>query len=111
MNQQELGLAFYRGETSGKASNIKIEDFPDLGLTAVIGYGHAVYATRNKETGYTVYYEGWDGYSSTTGSQLTKLDLSARSNQIGVDEIVDEEKKRGTLRRGDKKARRNSVAP
>jgi len=111
MNQQELGLAFYRGETSGAASNIKIEDFPDLGVTAVIGYGHAVYATRDKETGYTVYYEGWYSRSNSTRCQLSKLDLSASTNQIGVDEVVDERKKRGTLRRADKKARRNSVAP
>jgi hypothetical protein len=110
MNQRKLGDQFYYGDTEGKASNVQIEDFPDLGLTALIGYGHAVYATRDQKTGYTVYYEGWYGYSATTSCQLSKLELSHTTDQIGVDEIVDERKKRGTLRRADKKARREGIA-
>lgn len=106
-NQNELGKRFHRGETSGTASNTRIEDYEDLGLTALIGYGHAVYATRDKETGHTIYYEGWYGYSPSTSCQLSKTGFPSRA-----DESVDEKKKRGTLRRADKAVRRgDAVAP
>jgi hypothetical protein len=104
-NQNDLGRRFHDGATSGQASNVRIEDFPDLDLTAVIGYGHAVYATRDKTTGHTVYYEGWYSRSQSTKQQISKMSLSFKA-----DEVVDERKSRGTLRRADKKARRDGVA-
>ena len=106
MNQNDLGRRFHDGATTGQASNTRIEDYDDLGLTAIIGYGHAVYATRDKKTGHTIYYEGWHGYSASTSCQLSKFKLPFKA-----DETVDERKKRGTLRRADKKARRQTVAP
>lgn len=104
-NQSELGRRFRDGATSGTASNTRIEDFPDLGLTSMIGYGHAVYATRDKETGHITTY-GWYGYSPSTSNQYSKMGL-----RFHADELCDEQKKRGTLRRADKKARREAVAP
>lgn len=92
-SQSKLGRRFFRGATSGKASNVKTETFADLGLTALIGYGHAVYATRDMDTGHVTAYMGWDGYSNSTSCQLSKLGL-----RHGVEETVDEQKKRGTLR-------------
>jgi hypothetical protein len=110
-NQRNLGLEFFFGEKEGKASNVEIENFPDLGMTAVIGYGHAVYATRDTATGTVTYYEGWWSKSSSTRTQLTKMGLSRNSGGRGVDHIIDERKKRGELRRADKEARREKVAP
>lgn len=111
-NQRNLGREFLFGETEGKASNVHIEDFPDLGVTALIGYGHAVYATRDKATGTVTYYEGWWSRSTSTRTQLTKMGLSrnADDHDRNVDHVVDERKSRGELRRADKDARRDAVA-
>ena len=111
-NQRNLGREFLFGETNGKASNVHIEDFPDLGMTALIGYGHAVYATRDKATGTVTYYEGWWSRSTSTRVQLTKMGLSQNSpdHDRNVDTVVDERKDRGDLRRADKKARRSACA-
>lgn len=111
-NQRNLGREFLFGETSGKTSNVKIENFSDLGLTALIGYGHAVYATRDTATGTVTYYEGWWSRSASTRTQLTKMGLSrnADDHDRNVDHVIDERKNRGELRRADKEARRNAVA-
>lgn len=103
-NQNELGRRFRRGETTGSSSNTRIEDFPALGLTALIGYGHAVYATRQKDTGILTFY-GWYGYSPSTSQQITKMGLKSNA-----DESEDVQKKRGELRRAEKKARREALA-
>lgn len=110
-DQQYLGDAFFRGDTTGTASNVKIEEFPDLGVTALIGYGHAVYATRDQKTREITYYQDWDGRSPSTSCQLTKLGLSPRATVIYTDRTADGRKSRGELRRADKQARRGEVAP
>jgi hypothetical protein len=112
-NQRNLGREFLFGEKSGKASNVEIENFPGLGMTALIGYGHAVYATRDTATGTVTYYEGWWSKSVSTRTQLTKMGLSrnATDHDRNVDHVIDERKGRGELRRADKEARREKVAP
>lgn len=80
--QKEIGERFHRGESSGKASNVEIQEFEALGLTAVVGYGHAVYATRDIETGHTVYFDGWYGYSVTTSCQISKMRLESNADEV-----------------------------
>jgi len=72
-SQRELGRAFHRGQTSGTASNVEIEDFGDF--TALLGYGHAVYAVRLKDTGEVIGF-GWYGYSQSTSCQLSKMGIT-----------------------------------
>lgn len=74
-DQTELGEQFRNGETSGYASNVHIADFPVLGETALVGYGHAVYATRDKKTGHVVAYDGWRSKSRSSAAAMTKLGL------------------------------------
>jgi hypothetical protein len=107
-SQSELATWFSYGNTKGYASNVVIEDFPNLGVTALIGYRHAVYATRDKATGKITYFSGWYGLSQTTSCQLTKMGLSHRvpDHERITDETVDKRKKRGELRRAEKAARR-----
>jgi len=71
-SQRNLGRMFKRGETSGTASNVEIRDFGNF--TAIVGYGHAVYAVRVKDTGEVIGF-GWDGYSRSTSCQLTKMGI------------------------------------
>jgi hypothetical protein len=105
-NQRNLGREFLFGETSGRASNVEIKHFPNVGLTALIGYGHAVYATREIGTGTVVYYEGWYGRSASTSCQLTKMGLSKNSpdHDLNVDETIDERKSLKDLRMEERKA-------
>lgn len=100
-NQRQLGERFLRGETTGTASNVHIEDYPSLGLTALIGYGHAVYATRDSDSGRVTYFRGWWGRSVSTKTQLTKMGLSENApyHDVNVDKIVDERRSRGEIRR------------
>jgi hypothetical protein len=98
--QDKLGRMFVRGETSGEASNVRIIHFPYLGKTALVGYGHAVYATRDDDTGHITYFEGWYGYSPSTSCQLTKMGFPSVA-----DSIENRQAKRGELRREDKQFR------
>jgi hypothetical protein len=77
-SQLEVGRRFRNGKTSGKASNVEIKEYDDF--TALVGYGWAVYAIRNKQTGDVIYFSGWDGYSSSTSCQLNKLKLRERND-------------------------------
>jgi len=86
VSQSELGRQFHNGATSGKASNVEIHHLPKHGDAAVIGYDHAVYATRDVATGHTIYYSGWYGYSVSTSSQITKMRLEENADTI-VDEL------------------------
>lgn len=72
-SQRDLGDRFFQGYTSGTASNVAIEETEHT--TRLVGYGWAVYAIRFKDTGETVYFEGWRGYSRSTSAQLTKMGL------------------------------------
>lgn len=74
VSQTQLGEMFRNGATTGAASNVHIADRD--GYTALIGYGWACYATRDKATGEVTYYKGWYGYSPSTSCQLSKLGLS-----------------------------------
>lgn len=74
MSQRELGRAFQNGATEGKASNVQLMDLDDV--TAVVGYGWAIYAYRDKETGTITAHRGWHGYSPSTSSQMTRMRLS-----------------------------------
>jgi hypothetical protein len=78
-NQSEVGRRFRNGKTSGKASNVEIKNYDDF--TALVGYGWAVYAVRNKQTGDVIYFSGWDGYSQSTTCQLNKLKLRERNKE------------------------------
>ena len=71
-SQRDLGRMFKRGETSGTASNVEIRDFGDF--TALMGYEHAIYAIRLKDTGRVIGF-GWDGYSRSTSCQLSKMGI------------------------------------
>ncbi len=76
VSQAELARRFAAGydpSSIPQASNVEAEphDHPDI--DAVIrGYGHAVYAVRTT-SGRLILCEGWRGYSTPTGSQLTKI--------------------------------------
>jgi hypothetical protein len=74
LSQQALAQNFVRGATTGQASNVSIQKIAD-GVTALVGYGHAVYAKRTQKRGTTA-YGGWYGYSPSTSSALTKMGLS-----------------------------------
>ena len=73
-SQRELGERFKNGETSGTASNVTIRDYNE-DFTALIGYGHACYAIRDKRTGEVFSFMGWDRYSQSTTQQYTVLGL------------------------------------
>ncbi|RLG27216.1 hypothetical protein DRN76_00005 [Methanosarcinales archaeon] len=88
MSHNDLGYAFFRGATSGNASNLKIVDKPDK--TQLVGYEWAVYGERDKKTGKVTYYKGWDKYSPSTSAQLTKTGLRSRA-----DIVVDKRKEVG----------------
>lgn len=83
-SQHELGRRFRNGKTSGTASNVKIDDRENG--TALIGYGHAMYAFRTND-GTIIYFRGWYGYSASTSCQISKMSLRANA-----DIIVDEER-------------------
>lgn len=73
-NHTELGHRFFRGESSGRSSNVILVETEDEIL--VVGYGWAVYAARDKETDETTYYSGWYGYTQSTSQQISKMGLS-----------------------------------
>ena len=68
-SQKNLSRQFAAGKTSGKASNMEITELDD-GRTAIIGYGWAIYATR--EDGKIYVFEDWGEWSSTRGGRATK---------------------------------------
>lgn len=56
-SHRNLARAFARGDTSGQSSSMSIMELAD-GVTALVGYGHAVYAIRDSDG--TVYrFDGW----------------------------------------------------
>ena len=69
----EIGQLFKGGATSGKSNSMQIIDSKDK--TLLVGYGHAVYGSRDKNTGEITFYKGWDGYSITTSKQLSQTGL------------------------------------
>lgn len=75
-SQHDLARRFKNGETTGTASNMKIVELRD-GSTALVGYGHAVYALR-KPDGHITVYAGWymRNASRWAGSQSTKSQFS-----------------------------------
>jgi hypothetical protein len=77
-SQRELGNKFHSGSTSGTASNVTIIDGDQY--TGIIGYGHAVYAVRNKRTGDVVTFMGWDRCSQSTTQQFTALSLRRKAD-------------------------------
>ena len=79
-SQNELGKRFANGATSGKASNVEIVETDNE--TLLVGYGWAVYASRNKQTAEITHYEGWYGYSSSTSCQLSRLGCRANADKI-----------------------------
>lgn len=72
-SQTQLGRRFFNGAVTGKSSNVELVETDEEVL--VVGYGHAVYAARDKDTGETTYYSGWYGYSQSTSSQISKMRL------------------------------------
>lgn len=78
MSQNKLGAAFANGDKSGESSHVKIIEGRE-GRTHLLGYGWAIYATREPD-GRIVFHEGWRGYSTSTSCQLSKL----RQGVIGV---------------------------
>lgn len=78
-SQSELGDRFARGATGGAASNVKIRDGD--GYTALVGYGHALYALRDDQTGNIVAFTGWYGYSMSTSCQFSRLGLTAAQGE------------------------------
>lgn len=79
MKQRELARDFFAGEASGSASNVEIQQL--AGGTALVGYGHAVYAYRYY-TGHVVYFHGWQGYSIATNSQLGKMGFTINGEPV-----------------------------
>lgn len=77
-----IGQAFFSGRTRGRSNHMEIVDTPTE--TLLVGYGWAVYGARNKATGRTTYYSGWNGYSVTTSKQLRVAGIR------GADRIVPE---------------------
>ena len=69
----QVGDKFMRGELEGSSNNLEILNKGDK--TFLIGYGHAVYGMRDKDTGKTTFFKGWDGYSRTTSKQLSQTGL------------------------------------
>lgn len=80
LSQPDLAREFQNGRTSGQASNVSIRETDDE--TLLVGYGWAVYAARDKETGEITYYKGWYGYSTSTSGALTKMGLSVRADNV-----------------------------
>jgi len=67
---------FVNGGESGKSNRMAIAEFEDW--TLLWGYGHALYGVRRGD-GSLFVYDGWDGYSRTTSSHMTKLKAKATS--------------------------------
>lgn len=101
MSQHALARRFADGATSGRASNVQIVDEDER--TLLVGYGHAVYATRDKETGTIWVYGGWankklgaeasDGWGrgggrAYAGSQSTKSQFGSMRLQKMADKFV-----------------------
>jgi len=85
-SQKELGQMFRNGATSGTASNVEIHDLGD-GATALVGYGHAVYACRLSD-GTVISYLGWANRDNTrpnAGSMSTKQQFSKLGLRGGVE--------------------------
>lgn len=68
-----IGHAFFDGKTRGKSLHMEIVDKGDK--TLLVGYGWAVYGSRDKKTGKVTFYKGWDGYSKTTSKHLSQTHL------------------------------------
>jgi len=73
-----IGDAFFSGKTEGSSLHMKIVDIGNK--TLLVGYGHAVYGSRDKNTGEVTFYKGWDGYSRTTSKQLSQTGLRKAVN-------------------------------
>jgi len=93
VSQAELARQFAAGydpSSIPQASNVAAEPHDHPVIDAVIrGYGHAVYAIRTTG-GRLILCEGWRGYSTSTGSQLTKIAQGFRSAGRGDFETDDE---------------------
>lgn len=81
MRQSELAEAFFNGAANGEASNVQLQQL--AGGTALVGYGHAVYAFRYP-SGHVVYFHGWQGYSTATNSQLGKMNFTEGGDSVDV---------------------------
>lgn len=71
--QEELARRFAYGADSGTASNMTIVPGRDGDADAhIVGYGWAIYATRDAN-GRVTLHDGWRGYSPSTTQQLGKI--------------------------------------
>ena len=83
-SQRELARQFYAGAQDGSGSNVAIQQL--AGGTAIVGYGHAVYAYRYP-SGNIVYFHGWQGRSTATNSQLGKMGLTEDGNPVDFPDL------------------------
>lgn len=78
MSNDSLIKSFVRGDTSGKANRMAIEETDNW--TLLWGYGWALYAARRKDDETMFVYDGWNGYSQTTSTHMNKLKGEVKSN-------------------------------
>jgi hypothetical protein len=85
LSQHELARRFTDGATSGQASNVEIQERENF--TLLVGYGHAVYAARDKATGEITVFQGWQmrgtrrwSGSPSTKSQFGTMGLTAKAD-------------------------------
>lgn len=71
ISQDRLAARFDAGATECHASNMSIREVEDG--TEVIGYGHLVYAHRDRRNGHITLYVGWRTFSKTASVHLEKL--------------------------------------
>jgi hypothetical protein len=73
ITNQDLVDRFHDGEESGVANNMEIAQMPGGG-TAVIGYGHAVYAYRPPDDRFgPLVFTGWRDASKTSREHINML--------------------------------------
>ena len=82
VSNSQLVNRFFGGVESGTASNMEIATL-ESGATALVGYGHAVYAYRPPEDRFKpVVFVGWKGASKSTNQHI---ELCLGGNVVEVD--------------------------
>jgi hypothetical protein len=106
LSQNDLARRFADGATSGQASNVKIQERDNA--TLLVGYGHAVYAAREKATGEITVFSGWQmresrrwAGSPSTKSQFGKMGLTDKADHSIAYAGPDTRAERSTFQRAD----------
>lgn len=78
----DVGTAFYSGVPHRGGTRGNIVTVVKGNKVYLIGYGWAVYGTKDLRTGKTTYYSGWYGYSPTTSKHLGQSGISYKNTRV-----------------------------